>query len=254
MDGQLTPTAADRAEAEGSVAPGRCPLCPLQDLDLGVLKDALARCEIVSAFEAPAGARIRIADYGEGHLLTLHEGLLKFGMTHFDGHSAVAGLRYPGDPIEPYCKLDGGEAFLEAVLDSTICVIDLQVVERDPGVATRVLTRRLDQVNSLLRSAERHHSAFIGQPPETRIAILLLQLLEKPIHRIEPEDGSDRPSIRLFLSRGEIADCLGLAVETVSRTLGRMVEAGLIAKQGRNRIRIDDLAGLGRRAGLPPKG
>lgn len=256
MEGPFIPTASSEADVDRNVDLRRCPNCPLKDLDLGGLEDALARGDVISTFEVPARARFSVAGYADGHLLTLRKGLLKFGMVDGGGRCTIAGLRYPGDPIEPYCKIQGGQPFLEAVLDSTVCVLDLRVVERDPAVATRVLTRRLDQVNALLRSAERHHSAFVGQPPDARAAILLLQLLEKPIHRVDPKSDAqgdpDRPSIRLFLSRSEIAECLGLAVETVSRTLSRMADNGLITKQGRNRIRLDDLPALRRLAGLKP--
>lgn len=50
-----------------------------------------------------------------------------------------------------------------------------------------------------------------------------------------------RPGDRLYLpmSREEIASYLGLVIETVSRTLGKMQDDGVIAVQGRE-VRILD--------------
>jgi len=54
--------------------------------------------------------------------------------------------------------------------------------------------------------------------------------------------------LRLVMSRQELGDYLGLALETVSRLFSRMQEEGLLSVQGRH-VRLHDLARLQTMAG-----
>ena len=56
----------------------------------------------------------------------------------------------------------------------------------------------------------------------------------------------------LPMSRRDVADSLGLTIETVSRQLGILREMGLIETQGRSRIALHDLAALAAAAGRRP--
>ena len=53
----------------------------------------------------------------------------------------------------------------------------------------------------------------------------------------------------LPMSRRDIGDSLGLTIETISRQLGALKEAGLIETRGRSEITLLDLAALEQRAG-----
>lgn len=86
-------------------------------------------------------------------------------------------------------------------------------------------------------------SLLIGtQNGEQRLAAFLLNLSRRLRRRALP----DR-EFRLPIPRRDIANYLGLAVETVSRLFGRFGEEGLLASRGRQ-IRLLDLAGLERLA------
>ena len=58
--------------------------------------------------------------------------------------------------------------------------------------------------------------------------------------------------LKLSMSRADIANYLGLAVETVSRALGRMEESGLLLASGRT-LRVVDHAALAALAGAVAK-
>jgi CRP/FNR family transcriptional regulator len=51
------------------------------------------------------------------------------------------------------------------------------------------------------------------------------------------------------MTRLDIADYLGLTIETVSRTITRLAKKGIIATEGRQGIRIENLDALVQRAG-----
>ena len=53
----------------------------------------------------------------------------------------------------------------------------------------------------------------------------------------------------LPMSRRDIGDSLGLTIETVSRQLTDLREAGLLTTEGRSKILLTDIAALTRLAG-----
>ena len=68
-----------------------------------------------------------------------------------------------------------------------------------------------------------------------RLATFLAELL----------DDGDRPQlVELLLSRQEIADHLGLALETVSRSFLALKQRGVIARAGRTSVRVLDCSAL----------
>jgi CRP/FNR family transcriptional regulator len=103
-------------------------------------------------------------------------------------------------------------------------------------------------VPNLLRELFRHASARLDeetdqavtnkQPAEERVAAFLLDLSDRLQNR-----GFSPINFRLSLTRQEIGNYLGLALETVSRTLRLFQDQGLIDVQHKH-VRITDLAGL----------
>ncbi|MBU7579650.1 MAG: helix-turn-helix domain-containing protein [Porphyrobacter sp.] len=53
----------------------------------------------------------------------------------------------------------------------------------------------------------------------------------------------------LPMSRRDIGDSLGLTIETVSRQLTELRDAGLVATEGRSRVALRDVGALARIAG-----
>ncbi len=76
-----------------------------------------------------------------------------------------------------------------------------------------------------------------------RVANFLLTLARRKF-------GSSAHLIALPMNRLDIADFLGMKIETVSRALAKLVQSELIEVLGRSKIQIKDMAGLQRLAGL----
>jgi CRP/FNR family transcriptional regulator len=92
-------------------------------------------------------------------------------------------------------------------------------VREQPGMAERLIERAAAE---LARAHEQ--MLLLGRKnAREKVASLLLDLARRL--------GADqtRPAFRLPISRQEIADQLGLTIETVSRTITRLKEEGLIA-------------------------
>jgi CRP/FNR family transcriptional regulator len=106
------------------------------------------------------------------------------------------------------------------------------------------------KVPNLLRELFRHAGARLDeeteqaivnkQPAEERVAAFLLNLSDRLKNR-----GFSPVNLRLSLTRQEIGNYLGLALETVSRTLRTFQDEGLIAVRHKQ-VQINDLEGLRR--------
>ena len=151
-----------------------------------------------------------------------------------DGRRQVAAFHLPGDVF----GLELGEAHrfsAEAVADCEIALIRRSAVERlaewDGAAARRLwrLTARdLEQLQD--------HMVLLGRKSAVeRVAAFLLEMAE----RAPAGDGLDLP-----MSRTDIADYLGLTIETVSRTLTQLERDGMIALPTSRHIVLHDRAGL----------
>ena len=131
-----------------------------------------------------------------------------------DGRRQVAAFYLPGD----FFGLEGGEKHVfsaEAVTDVRLraALASRAKWDNDVGRQLWMLMERELQV------AQDHIGLLIKTAPE-RLASFLLEMAD----RIQSSDG-----VRLPMSRQDIADYLGLTIETVSRTLTQLENASVIA-------------------------
>jgi CRP/FNR family transcriptional regulator len=92
----------------------------------------------------------------------------------------------------------------------------------------------------------REKSIILGRKTaQERVASFLLTMAER-IGRYD----QGAWVIELPMSRRDIADSLGLTIETVSRQFGELRECGAIATSGRSIVRLTDLGALTGRAGF----
>jgi CRP/FNR family transcriptional regulator len=121
----------------------------------------------------------------------------------------------------------------EAITEVTLCrykrsAFD-RLIDEVPGFAKRVLA-----VASHELSAAQNQMLLLGRKAAVeKVASFLLLMAEQAG---EDEDGT----IELPMTRSDIADYLGLTIETVSRTLTRLKQDRLIALPTPDRIKIRD--------------
>lgn len=170
---------------------------------------------------------------------TLTSGALK--ITRFDEHGkeAILALVHPsgfvGELFRPFADYD-----VIALSDSRLCVFPesdyLRAIERYPALA-RALLHRAQQ--DLQQSRAMQALAMTGSG-QARVAALILAFAQSasdsPCH---PAGHFDLP-----LSRQEMADMLGLTIETISRQLTALEKSGAIQRIGKRGIAILDPARL----------
>ena len=110
----------------------------------------------------------------------------------------------------------------EAITEVTVCRYKRKALERlideAPGFAKRLLTVTSHE----LRAAQDQMLLLGRKTALEKVASFLIIMAER-------QDGSAAAEIDVPMTRSDIADYLGLTLETVSRTLGKLKQATLIA-------------------------
>ena len=166
-------------------------------------------------------------------------GVAALSQTLEDGRRQVVGLLLPSDflgrPDRETVPYD-----VTAITDVTFCCFRrppfARMVEEWPHVASRLLEKTLDELD-----AARQWMTILGRKTaRERIASLLLTLVE----RSTLLKGKASASVDLPLTREQIADYLGLTLETVSRQFSALKAEGVITLAGRHGVNIEDIERL----------
>jgi CRP-like cAMP-binding protein len=153
-------------------------------------------------------------------------GIVRTCHFHINGNRQLTGFFYKGDAF----GVEGGprESAAEAVTGIVLSRRPIANGERLPPGQSRALERALDSANQCIFLLGRRHAS-------ERVAAFLL---------IAAKRLAATGSLSLPMSRGDVADHLGLTIHTVSRTISGFARSGLIALEGPQMLRLIDLEGL----------
>jgi CRP/FNR family transcriptional regulator len=169
-----------------------------------------------------------------GQIFDVLHGVLRVYRILPDGRRAIMGFVYPGDIL--------GVSFQERYLFTAEAVTSVKVrricrlrflslVNKSPDLRRQLFALFCDEM-----SAAQDQMLLLGRKSaEERVVSFLLA-----VHR-KCAEGAE---IGLPMSRLDIADYLGLTIETVSRMMTGLVRGGLIRSTGRHRIALDKLSAL----------
>ena len=192
----------------------------------------------------PAGRLISDID-AEGWFANVISGVVKLTKTLPDGRQQIVELLFPSDFLgRPFRAGSGYTA--ETATAVELCCFGRQQFEgfmhEWPNLKQEFLERTLEEVD-----AAREWMLLLGRKSaEEKVAalvLLVLQRLRAPGREAAP---ANTARFDLPLSRTEMADFLGLRIETVSRQLSHLRDTGVIEiAQGRT-IVVRDVAALAR--------
>jgi CRP/FNR family nitrogen fixation transcriptional regulator len=153
-----------------------------------------------------------------------------------DGRRQISAFHLPGDVIE--LEASSVHRFsAEAIATSVIRVAKrsaiVALVERNPKLATEIWRRTAND----LRSAQEHMLLLGRKDAEERVASFLLEMADR---------SSSDSTVELPMPRQDIADYLGITIETVSRTLTLLESASAINRSSNRRIRLCNRSALQR--------
>ncbi len=171
------------------------------------------------------------------HIFIVRSGAICFSRMLPDGRRIVLGFAYPGDVIGigsdfHYCDAQTVQATrLEAIPASSF----KRAIVEDPSFGKQASAA----VNQALDAAYQHVVVISKLSANERLASFLIALSDR-----NDKHGLSPLSIVLPMRRVDIADYLGLTIETVSRTFTIFRNAGLIAMDQASIVIFKDIRKL----------
>ncbi|MBU6296793.1 MAG: helix-turn-helix domain-containing protein [Alphaproteobacteria bacterium] len=170
------------------------------------------------------------------HSYKVIEGAVRLSRIFADGRRQIVNFYLPDETFgielaEEYTSTAEAVGDVVALRCPRACIA--QLTEGNPDISQK----RLAMLSKSLSAAERHVAMLGHQSAKERVASFFLAL-EMQRHT-DVEGMLDLP-----LSRQDIADYLGLTIETTCRALSDLKRQKIIDAPSRRRIVIRDLAGL----------
>ena len=177
------------------------------------------------------------------------DGVLKLSTGTEDGREQIVGMVFQSDFIgRPFGKTTGHG--VTALTEAKVCVFnrrDFDSFAREhPALEHKLLQRTLTELDRT-----RRWMLLLGRKSASeKVATFLLEMVERVGG--SPCDAADTPTevlLDLPVSRQQIADVLGLTIETVSRQFTRLKAEGVLDLPSRREVLIRDRFALAAEAG-----
>ncbi|RWI97939.1 MAG: Crp/Fnr family transcriptional regulator [Mesorhizobium sp.] len=173
-------------------------------------------------------------------------GVVKLTKSLSDGRQQIVGLQFAPDFLgRPFKSESAINA--EAATEASLCSFPRTVIERMMRVSPGFEHRLLKQALNDLDEARDWMVALGRKTASERVASFLLMIARN----IEPasDPAARSASFDLPLTRADIADFLGLTIETVSRQLTRLRTDDVIRIESNRHVTVDSLSRLQQRCG-----
>ena len=215
-----------------------CADCPVRDKAVCAALDPLEKAKLADIGRTEnfiAGETIFAPDDERLACATLIEGVAKLSTLDESGTERIVALLHPAGFLGRLFATHQ-DFFVTAISDCRICLFPReqfeQVMAGNPKLTAQILRRTLDALED-----SRHLIDLMGKRRAiAKVAGFLLMMRDGMC--AHPHDDPD--AFELPVSRGEMADMLGLTIETVSRQLGKLEKQGLIVRSGTREIGIAD--------------
>jgi CRP/FNR family transcriptional regulator len=208
----------------GSRVAGLC-----RSLDPAILDDVLGEAEQLTL--APRRMLFNEGDRA-GHVFTLVHGTAKLARLLPDGREQVLGFRFSGDVLG-YTGAERYPFAAQLLTPSNVCRLERrrldELLHRYPALERRLLDLCMQEL-----AATQEQLVTVGRrTAEARVAAFLLSLAETGRRRNLVGSVLGMP-----MTRGDIADFLGLTLETVSGTLTAFRRRGWVREPAHGRMEI----------------
>lgn len=214
-----------------------CSSCALHELCLpaGIGSDDLARLDSTVKDRRTLDQGSTLYRDGDSFqaLYVVRSGSLKTFVLNEAGEMQILGFHLPGEIIGfDALATDQHVSHAEALEPSSICELPYARLQQ-VTIEVPALHRQLMRVISREVVKEHQHTVMMGrQQAQEQLAIFLKNLTDR-YQRLQ----LDSDTLNLSMSRYDIANYLGLVVETVSRLFSRMKDMGVL-EVDRKSVRI----------------
>lgn len=167
-------------------------------------------------------------------------GVIKLSKVLEDGRQQLVGLQFAPDFLG---RLFGRESVLtaEAASPVDLCVIPRPALERMIATTPALEHRLMQQTLRELDEARDWMVTLGRKTAQEKVASFLCLIA---MHAEPAAEPVDRVTFELPLTRSDIADFLGLTVETVSRQLTKLRQLGIVGITNNRTVEIPDLEAL----------
>ena len=238
----------DRKDIHNSDIPVLCRSCEARHRSMCGVLDAgellsLSRYTRVARHEA--GEELLAESMPLKSYANVMRGVVKLSKVLEDGRQQIVGLQFAPDFLG---RLFGSESAVtaEAASDVELCHVGKAALERlvaeNPALEHKLMEQTLRELDEA-----REWMVTLGRKTAAEKVASFLYLLAT---HIDPNAGE--AGTRIFdlpLTRGDIADFLGLTVETVSRQLSRLRAEKIISITDIRRVEVPNLERLHARCG-----
>lgn len=177
-------------------------------------------------------------------VVVLREGMLAVDAMPAKGKLQVLDFLVPGDVVSASTVLPARGVSLRAITPASLVSLDPPEVNRSVPAHDYWVFLVAQCLNQLARVNV--HQLLIGRlETEQRVASFILSLALRNMRA-----GMRKVSVQLPMSRIDIANYLVINCDTLSRTMMRLGDSGLIERESRHAIRVIDLDGLRKRSPL----
>jgi CRP/FNR family transcriptional regulator len=177
-----------------------------------------------------------------GFLGSVVEGVASMSRLLADGRRQVVGLLFPGDfvgrafsPVAPFDVV--------AVTEMRLCTFQRakfeKMVREMPSLEHRMLEMALDELDSA-----REWMVLLGRKTAQEKLASFFVLAAQRGMRLENRRPIDGMMLELPLTREDMADFLGLTIETVSRQIGALKKSGVVELVDARHMLIPDWEAL----------
>ena len=226
---------ATAVESWGTMPPSlsRCASCAVRSTALCASmsdEDLVALHAIGRRRTVPAGQMVSWAGDEANVFANIVRGTLKVTATMADGREQIVGLLFPGDSVGQLFSVES-DLTVTAIVETDLCSYPRRAFEalldEFPRLERMLLKRTLASLNEA-----RERMLALGRKTALERVVGFIQSLAE---RMGQRHGDGTVHVAIPVSRGEMADYLGLTIETVSRQLTRLRTASNIAFAGGNR-------------------
>jgi CRP/FNR family transcriptional regulator len=230
--------------------PHQCGECPIrhQAVCSRCEADELERLEQAKYYRSfQAGQTVIWSGDSMDFVASVVTGIATLTQTLEDGRRQVVGLLLPSDFVGRPGR-DRAAYDVTATTDLVLCCFRRrpfeELMQSTPHIAQRLLEMTLDELD-----AAREWMLLLGRKTaREKIASMLAMIARRnALLQLKPHTG--RVVFDLPLTREEMADYLGLTLETVSRQVSALKKDGVIELEGNRNITIPDFERLMEEAG-----
>lgn len=172
-------------------------------------------------------------------LYAIRSGSIKSFTLDETGQEQITAFHLPGDLVGFDAIINQQHAsFAQALETSMVCEIPFDVLDQLSGEMPKLRQQIMRLMSHEIQNDHRMILLLSKMSAEERLAAFIYNLSQRYSAR-----GFSAKEFGLTMTRGDIANYLGLTVETISRLLGRFKKSNILSVQGKF-ITIHDLEQL----------